>query len=472
MRPDLRLVTSALVGGLLCARTASAQDVQYRVQVAANLQATDNVLFTPMNGRASGVCYDGNPNNDLQNCPTAGFVGEVAPGLLLTYETPRWLHSLAYNFNFAAVLGAGNQINYENRLELRSRYDVSELTQTTFVLRAAQGQQTIFPQALPGQPVAALLPGEFMYTNVEAQETLTRLLSEEAALAQQLGIQVFRPIQELGVAREGRQDPPRAGLFTANFQLAWQYNDAPKAFALTYGAQLTAFDTYCNLPAECGNAEEFACVDNRCVVREGELAAPRREELVAIATSPQLLNRLAGTFRYDWRNGFNTDFDLGVQQIMRVLDGGGQNWQPVGRIAVGYEREEGQFQLIFNHGSQINTAVGGVVFADNIDLTGNLPLDRQTRTLMLQLQLGYQRGSVIDVAGELLPGFDLFAADVGLEYRPPRYLRGANFNVRYQLRYQITEPPLRSGELESLQAMRNTVLFGLGFQFPDRGPGP
>ena len=472
VRPHRCFTAAALAGTLLVARAADAQDTQYRVQIAAGLQATDNVLFTPMNGAASAVCNDGNPDNDLQNCPMFGFVGELNPQLQLTYETPRWLHGLGYNFALAWLIGAGDQVNYENRIEGRSRYDVSEVTTANFVVRFAHGQQTIFPQAQPGVPAAALVPGEFMYFNVEAQQGIAHAINEDSVFLEQLGVQVNRPIQDLGVQREGAQNPARPGIFNANLQLSYQHNDPRNnnEWALVFGSQLAAFDTYCNVPAECGNAEEFACIENRCVLLEDTLAAPRREELIAVTTSPQLLNRLAATLRHDWQNGFFTNIDLGVQHVMRVLDGGGQNAQPIGRLAIRYEREEANMELIYNHGAQINPAVAGIVMADNVDLIGNIPIDRRTRNFVLQLQPGYQRGSVIDEFGELLPGFNLFAGDVALEYRPQRYLPSATVNFRYQFRYQITEPQLARGEAEALHAMRNTFMINLGYEFPERAP--
>ena len=486
MRPHPSTIAAAFAAvSILIAHAAAAQDRQYQVQIQAGIQATDNVLFTPRNGPASAVCDDGNPANDGQNCPTFGFIGEVNPSAVFTYETPRWLHALAYNFVLQWNMGGQDQVNFENGLEARSRYDVSELTQTTHGLRAQFGQQTFFPQAAPGMngTAAAFQPQaqEFHYLNLEVQQGVIRALGEDTGFNGNLTLQTFQPIQDLSIDRAEQQQPPRAGLYNANLNLALQHDDAPTEYGVAAGSQLAAFDIYCRFAAECGDAEAFACVENRCVIKEGQLTPAREEELRAIATSPQLLSRLVGSVRQDWQNGFSTDLDLGVQHVVRLLDLGGQNVQPVGRVAIRYEREEANLELTYNHGAQINPAVVGVVMADNVELTGNVPIDRETRDLLFQMQLGYQHGSLIDDFGELTPTFNLIATDVAFEYRPRRWLPAATIALRYQFRFQITEQlvggrgALGGGEEAGaladgpLNAMRNTVLLNFGYQFPERG---
>jgi hypothetical protein len=322
---------------------------------------------------------------------------------------------------------------------------------------------------------------EFHYLNMEVQQGVIRALGEDTGFNGNLTFQTFQPIQDLSINRDEQQQPPRAGLYNTNLNLALQHNDAPTEYGVALGSQLAAFDIYCRVAAECGDAAAFACVENRCVIKEGQLTPAREEELRAITTSPQLLSRLVGSVRQDWQNGFSTDLDLGVQHVVRLLDLGGQNVQPVGRVAIRYEREEANLELTYNHGAQINPAVVGVVMADNVELTGNVPIDRETRDLLFQMQLGYQHGSLIDDFGGLTPTFDLLATDVAFEYRPRKWLPAATIALRYQLRFQITQQlvggrgALGGGEEAGaladgpLNAMRNTVLLNFGYQFPDRG---
>lgn len=485
MRPHLRTIAAALTAvPILSASAANAQDRQYQVQIQGGLLFTDNILFTPMNGPAQAVCEDDNPTNDGQNCATFGFIANLNPNAVFTYETPRWLHTLTYNLAFQWNLGGQDQINFENGIEARSRHDVSEVTQTVHALRFQFGRQTFFPQAAPGivGNAAAFQPQaqEFHYVNAEVRQGVTRELGEDTGLNGNLTFQTFQPIQDLSIRRDEQQLPPRAGVYNTNLQIGLQHNDAPTEYGVALASQLVAFDIYCRVAAECGDAEIFACVENRCVIKEGQLTPMREEEVRAITTSPQLLSRLVGSVRRDWQNGFTTDLDLGVQHVMRVLDLGGQNWQPVGRAAIRYEREEANLQLTYNHGAQINPAVVGVVVADNVELTGNVPIDRETRDLLFQIQLGYQHGSIIDELGELSPTFDLIATDVALAYRPRRWLPAATIALRYQFRYQITQQLVggRFGgaaqanealQTGPLQAMRNAVLLNFGYQFPDRG---
>jgi len=448
VRPPRSIAAAALVGILCATRAASAQDLQYRGTVNAGIQATDNIQFAPMNP-VTGA-----------NGPTPGFIGEVTPALILSYETPRWLHELQYTFNFAAVFGVGQQINYTNRLELRSRHDVSPITEATFAVRATQGQQTFFPEPQPGQAARVVLPGTFTFVTAEVAQGINRRLSEDAALTEASTVNVFLPVNP---------EPPRPVVFGANVQLAAQYNDDPDNYALNLGSQLAITgEIECTLDAQCGAGRVCAVATRRCVIPDSTTAV-RRSELEAQINAPQLATRLGGNYRHDFKNGFFSDLDLGVQQVMRLTDGGGQIWQPVGRIGIRYEREEATIALNLNHGTVLDPQVGGLVLADNVDLNGTIPIDRETRYFVLQLQMGYQRGTSLNPFGALLPGFQVFAGDAGLTYRPQRWIPGLQVALRYQFRYQITEPAADGTREEvELHAMRNAVMLNFGFEFLEK----
>ncbi|MEZ4297277.1 MAG: hypothetical protein R3B70_20100, partial [Polyangiaceae bacterium] len=418
---------------------------------AGNVQVTDNIQFVPYN------------SPDGAQKPRAGVVGELNPAVILSYETPRWLHELQYTLNLATVFGVGDQFNYTNRLELRSRYDVSELTQVNFAIRATQGGVTFFPEPEAGKPVAAFAPGVFTFGTLELAQGVNHRLGEFVVFTEQAQVQVFRPIQA---------DPPRPGVYGGNMQLAIAYNDDPDNYAANLGVQLAATEEIeCVNDQQCGAGRVCAVATRRCEIAS-TTAPALADEIRAQANAPMIANRLGVNYRHDFRNGFNGEVDLGVQQAMRLTDGGGQNWQPVGRLGLRFQEEDINFAITANHGAQLNPNAGGLVMATNVDLVGGVALDRQTRNWVVQLQTGYQRGTPFDTFGALLPGFHVAAADAALTYRPERWLPNFTAALRYQFRVQITEAQPGLAVLEDLIAMRHAVAINVGFEFPEKKPAP
>lgn len=446
------LLPAVLLASFCTSRAAPAQDMQLRGTFAANVQGTDNVQFVPSNGLPGAAK------------PTPAFIVDLTAAGVFSYETPRWLHELQYTLNLASVIGIGQQYNYTNRLEARSKYDVSDLSVANFAVRLGQGQLTFFPSFEPGKPVAAFAPGTFTFVTAELAEGYNRRLSERVNFNQALALNYFQPVDS---------DPPRPAVFGGNLQMGLQYADDPDAFNVNFGSQLgVTQDIQCFNDAQCGAGRVCAVATNRCVVPE-TTAAPLREQIQAQINAPVLASRLGVGYRRDFKNGFTGELDLGVQQAMRLTDGGGQNWQPVGRLGVRYQEEDAALQLTLNHGAQLNIDIGGLVMATNADLVGTVPIDRQTRNFILTIQTGYQRGTPFDTFGVLLPGFHVAAADAALAYRPERWLPNLQAGLRYQFRMQITEAQAGVPVVPvNLIAMRHAVVFNVGFEFPERKQGP
>lgn len=446
------LLPAVLAASLCAAATSRAQHVELRGTFATNVQGTDNVQFVAINGPTGAAK------------PTAAFIVDLTPAAIFAYQTPRWLHELQYTLNLASVVGIGQQYNYTNRLEARSRYEVSDLTITNFALRLTQGQTTFFPSIEAGKPVAAFVPGIFTFVTAEVAQGATTRLSERLAVNENLTLNVFRPVDA---------DPPRPAVFGVAFQGALQYADDPDNFNVNFGTQLgLTEDVECTDDAQCGAGRVCAVATHHCVVPD-TIAAPYRRLIEAQVNAPVLASRLGAGYRHDFQNGFNADLNLGVQQAMRLTDGGGQNWQPVGRVAVQYQQDDVALQLTLNHGAQLNLDIGGLVMATNADLVAGIPLDPQTRNFALQIQTGYQRGTPFDTFGVLLPGFHVAAADVALAYRPERWLPNLALGIRYQFRVQLTEAQAGVSRVPvDLLAMRHAVVFNVGFEFPEKKPGP
>ncbi len=449
-------------GALSFSGEARAQYTTLRGVFGGGFEWTDNSNFVPFNSPR-----DPDATEASQVRPRPAFTMNLNPAVIGTYETPRWLHELQYTLNFAAVVGIGDQINYTNRLELRSRYDVSDLTVANFALRGTQGQQTMFPEPEPGQAAPLVVPGTFSFGTVEVAEAINHRISPDVVFTQQLGGTAFYPINAT---------PPRPEVFAANLAMALQYNDDPTNYAINLTSALAATAT---LPCDpyatndtCGQGRVCAVATRTCEFVP-EIAAPARAAISARINAPTLGNRFGGNMRHDFKNGFSFEIDLGVQQLMRLTDAGGQAWQPAGRLAVRFGEEDVQAGLTFNHGMQLNLDLGAIVLGDNLDLVGAFPLDRQTRKWILQLQAGYQRGTLIDNLGNLQPGFQVLGGDVGLAYRPEGWLPNMNIALRYQIRYQITEPAAQTAifATEELR-LRNAVGLNLGFEFPERKPAP
>lgn len=441
-------------------REAGAQYTTARGVFQGGLEYTDNVNFLAMNAPTQVGATDASAPR-----PRPGFTLNLNPSAIGTYETPRSLTELQYTLQFATVLGIGQQLNYTNRLEVRHRYDATDLTTVNFAVRGTQGQQNMFPEPQPGAATTLIVPGQFTFGTAEVAENLNTRLSPDVVFTQAVGANYFYPIDA---------KPARANVFAANAALALQYNDDPTNYGITLNAQLTApgdieCDPYATVNA-CGGGRTCAVATRRCVI-DASMTETARKILEAKANPPTFGGRLGVNIRHDFKNGFNGEIDLGVQQLMRLTDIGGQNWQPAGRMAIRFAEEDIAAGLTFNHGTQLNLDLGTLVLADNLDLVGAVPLDRQTRKWMLQLQASYQRGTIIDNFGALQPGFQVVGGDLALTYRPENWLPNLAFALRYNIRYQVTEPAANGNTVNyNLEALRNAVALNVGFEFPERRP--
>lgn len=433
---------------------------------AAGLLATDNVSFAVMDGP------------DTVGRPAPGVTFQLDPAAVLTYTTPRSVTIFQYQLNFATVLAEQQrqqqqqqQFNFVNRLEVRTAYEVSELTRLNLALRGAYTAQSIYGfgttdagRAQDEAGVGVFVAGTTM--NLDATEGVNRLLSEDLTFTQQLGANVLIPVNPV---------TPRPNVFGANNTVGLQDRDGFDTYGVNLGTQLAVIgDIECDNDGQCGVGRICAVATHRCEVdpknAEGVNAQTR-----ATVNVPQLTNRLVLTERHDFNNGLTSNLEAGVQQLLRLTDGGGQFWQPTGRIGLRYEREEAAVALNLSHGMQLNLDVARIILADIAELTGTIPLDRETRRFVLQLQTSFERGSIIDAAGEVLPGFNLFAADAALNFRPERWLPNYFMTLRYQFRYQINEPgfgPTANGPFIQYEthALRNAVALTVGFEFPERQP--
>ena len=442
---------------------AGAQALGWRSIFGGAFEYTDNSNFVAENAVQPA---DRTAANEVKKIPA--FTLNLNPSLLLSAETLRSMTELQYTLNFATAIGVAKQLNYTNRFELRTRYDISDLTVGNVAIRATQGEQTMFTEPQPGQAVAVVVPGKFGFMTLEAAENFNRRLSEFVVFTQQGGANVFLPTYAI---------PARPKLFAANMAMAVGYNDDPTNYALNFA---TAFATTETLQCDpyatvnpCGANRTCAVATRQCVI-DDTITPIARKALEAKINAPTLGSRLGGNVRHDFKNGFSAELDLGVQQLMRLSDLGGQNWQPAGRIAIRFAEEDVQAGFTFNHGTQLNIELGGLVMGDNVDLVAVTPLDRQTRKWILQMQTGYQRATTIDGLGKLLPAVQVVGGDVAIAYRPEQFvLPNLAFALRYQIRFQITEPnAVGSTANYELYTLRNAVGFTVGFEYPERKPGP
>ena len=462
VRPLRPLAFLVVLATILITGHAHAQALSWRSVFGGAFEYTDNSNFVAENPVQPA---DRTPANEVKKIPA--FTLNLNPSVIGAAETLRSLTELQYTLNFAGAIGVNKQVNYTNRLELRHRYDFSDLTVGNFALRATQGEQTMYPEPQPGQAVAVVIPGKFGFMTGEVAENFTRRISENVVYTEQGGANVFLPTYSI---------PERPKLFAANMAMALTYNDDPTNYAINLNAAFAATES---LPCDpyatvnpCGANRTCAVATRTCVI-DADITPIARQALAAKINAPTLGSRLAANLRHDFKNGFTTEIDLGVQQLMRLSDLGGQNWQPAGRLAIRFAEEDYQAGLTFNHGTQLNIEIGALVLADNVDLVAVTPLDRQARRWVLQLQTGYQRATTIDGLGRLQPGFQVFGGDVAIAYRPEDWLPNMAIGVRYQVRFQITEPnAINSTANYDLYTLRNAVGVTIGFEYPERKPGP
>jgi hypothetical protein len=405
--------------GLCVPRQALAQDAGVQGVISVAIGYSDNILSAP------DAPVPGRPG------PQGSAFGEVSPGVVFYYETPRVSHALRYTFSATAAFQADAADSLANNLAYSGRFETTERTELLLGLVATHGRVLAISgaQSAAVTPVEAAPPGATTqyYVQGGGTEALSFEVSENVRFEQGLSGQAYIPVEE---------DAGRPRVYNAGLSLGVERSWRDDSLGLTVSTAYTQFAEH-----TVGTALVFA-----------------RHELV---------NIVAGTWDHDYSDHWSSQLTLGALQAMRATDGGGQLYQPTGRAGILYTREEGQAELAFSHTVQPNVQIGTMVLQDELTLRAAVPIAASdSDALSLEAVGGLEQARALDERGDLADPLTVVVADAALTYTPLDLPVDLDLSIRYQLARQTADDVLQ-------QFTRHTALLSLSLTVPTRDmPGP
>jgi hypothetical protein len=351
---------------------------------------------------------------------------EGSPGLILSYASSRALYRLVYHFTATHYFTHNEADSYAHRFDVGGFFVTSPTTDLHLSANVTQGQTNAFgrSESAAVTQVEALPPGGISYVQLGLVEGFGEELSPVVHGAQGLAFTMYLPYGDDVFAARTYEITSTLGV-----ERAW-VRDA-------LGLELR--DTYTQV-------EPFADAAG--------VEQPRRR---------QILNALVGRWRRDYGRYFASQIDLGVLEVMRAEDGGGRLWQPTGVAAMRYVRDEGQAELVYTHGAQLNPYLGQVFLTDEIALRGAVPLGQGTGVTLSGAN-GFEQGRAIDEDGRLGDPVNVLVADVALSWSPSA---GVVASARYQRLQQLGD---LDAEVPIPEIVRNTFLLTIGVTYPPDNP--
>lgn len=174
--------------------------------------------------------------------------------------------------------------------------------------------------------------------------------------------------------------------------------------------------------------------------------------------SEQLVTRGVAIHRRDYGRYVVSRLEAGAERVDR-LRSGRSLLRPTAVLRVVYEERWGRLEASASHRATTSVELGQSLFLDEVRLAGAFPLIGE-RTLLLEGDVGYARGRVIEEDGTAGARLDITFVDLALASRlSPAVTLGNRFQSTRQLS-DATAPPA------PLSFRRNSVFLFLSVRWP------
>jgi hypothetical protein len=346
----------------------------------------------------------------------------LAPGLLLTYATPRVTNVLT----IASTIGLPitKDISFENPattfnlgLTYLGTIPLNERTQLT--LTGASTATRLSGVSTPSDAASTVSLTDFSYNfAVTGGETILRQLAPDSTLTQTTGV-------------------------LYNFPLSGA--DRPTTLTVTNSLAL----------AHMWTRDTLALTGSTAVARFGEDTA------TAMAPRTEVLNNLSLRWGHPFTEALSSSLSVGVGQTISPGTAIGQVWQPTGGAQLTYSLTSAEIGFLYNYTAIVN------VFTATTNLTNQIALRSLVRIadtgLSMTSSVGFLRAIPIGDVGVPL---DTFTTDVVLVYSPIQ-LPWLLFNVRGFSARQIPIGP--STDPTIVASRRYGISLNAGFSYPPPG---
>lgn len=421
---------------MLCARVASADNVDWHATAAGSVATTDNKNGSEVNGGRN-----------------AGVFSDVRPGMLVTYNSPRHIHELLGEVAMLYTLGA-DKPNVTFRGGWKAFFLTGPRSEASVNFDAAMGQIN----ALAASQVSADNPLQVMPLG----RTNTSQLSGGANMSWQ-ATQFSRIFERLFSRRTTTEDTnPDSQVSTESFELGaaigFDRRLRKHNFVFEAGASYVYLDKYDPNNVQMGSRRDNQINPRGVVVWQYDITRQWSSNLDAGVV---YVNPITELFGRDLRDPYAL-----MEMRERSYNGG---VFPIFGGSLAYTDVWGRATLNARRSVTPNLFIAQNTISDSVNVSFAMPLKmldkssskREPKVVGIGTA-GFDRTQLIDPeAGDLRGEFKVARIDFAVAWQPRK---GQTLGLRYELAYQNGDTV---GETVVPSFIRNTFYFTFALRFPE-----
>jgi hypothetical protein len=425
---------SVLVMVVCAPAVARGDEWSLHLLAAATASWSDNIFSAP----EEQITSQPDPNGPILTTPPVeeDFYYQVSPGALFSYEAPRMIHELTYNFEANFYQENSDARSYLHRAGWRGFFLTSPRSELTAAAQYSTGQNNaLVARDASGTPVGQ--PGGTTdFVSADLSENYHFSITRQLRLSQSFLGRRFETKDDFNTTSTGTELGGSVGI-----DRSWRDN----AVGLTVSPSLVLL----------------------------EARVPPDEDMpMAIVSGTDSLNVQAVlSWRRDLGRRWSSLLDAGGTAIIPIDEGDQFVMQPTVGAALSYFPEWGSATVQARRSVVPNLFIAQNTITDSATASLTLPLpwlavDPAQPRLSVRGTGGYQRTQIIDLdTGDNGDGYDVIVGDLAVEYAMSNALA---LSVRYQYIKQDAE---NDTLIETVDYTRQTAMITVYGRWPDRLAG-
>ena len=394
-----------------------------------SLAYTDNMLGAP------------NDPEEGEEGPVKVLYMEVSPGIALIHESPRALHTFQYTHPFTLYFGHEDDISQSDVASWNGVFTLSPRDDLFLGVTAERSntQTPDFQRSASQTTTGSRVSGDSILFHGRVMQGYARALSEQWSLGQTASVGSVIPLDV---------PAPQANTYDVTVGLTPEYTVGRDAFALVSTA------TYFYI---------------------GEID----EDIMVAPSSAQLILGSQLRWRRDLSPSWSSELAGGLAAAMRADPVRGGVWGPIASAAIRYDEEGYQAALTANRTLGPDLVVARTVLADQLLLSGRVPIDREEH-ILFDVGTGYSYNRTLEVeesgfvfaapfstpestnGQQVISTFDTWVVDAAIGWYPEEL-------PYVTLRYQHLEQIGNEDDADPTTSFRrNVVMLSTGMMWPSR----
>jgi hypothetical protein len=395
---------AVLLSAAILLSTEARAKTSLQAQLTASAGWSDNILSSPDN--APGLPP-----------PTADWLFEIRPGVLLATGSSRAVQTLGYTLTGTLFAKHSEADSYSQRLEWNGFFATSKTTELLLRAALSQGQLHTFnlsAASSDGTTIGVTIPGSQQeFFGATASENFAWDITPQWRFFQTLLFNSYFPWRPRIAPDSYEIDQHLIA------ERAWRHD----AIGLDVRLDFTVF-------TQLGGPSTPSIDPMTGMLLASGQVSPERDVMI---------NGAVAKWKHDFGNFWNIEGDLGFVETNLARNGRYNIWQPAALAAARYLHPSGSVELSYAHNVTPNAIIASVLTIDQAALRGTLPLGPADKThLSLSATVAYQYSRALDfTTGQQVSHTNVILADATLYWALRKEI--AIF-ARYQFFDQIGSP--------------------------------